>query len=338
MKVTLKDIAEEVNLSISTVSRVLNNHANSIPEEMREKIFKISKEMGYKKLNNRKNEKINEKKIGCVINNIKSKYQDPYFSEMIYGVERELIEQGYKMSFSYNDKDLVHLDLKEEYKDDTLGVIVVGALHEDLLKNLSNSVPYVISVGGKPGLDIDYVTVDFKEAAKRATDYLIGLGHEKIACISSSSSALNIPAEEDDRFIGFQEVLASHKLQLKKEWIQDGLFTIEGGYKAMKRILMDKELPTAVFTASDRMAHGAYKAIQEYGLSIPKDISIVSFDNIEMSKYVNPQLSTIHVHKEEMGRIAVKMLLQRMDDSIRFPLTTYLPTELIVRESCEPLT
>src|SRR5690606_31370558 len=99
-------------------------------------------------------------------------------------------------------------------------------------------------------------------------------------------------------------------------------------------ILSLEHIPTALFIASDRMSYGAYKAIQEKGLTVPNDISIISFDDLEMSPFINPPLTTVRVHKEDLGRISVKFLSQRIKDEITLPLTTYLPTELIVRKSC----
>jgi DNA-binding LacI/PurR family transcriptional regulator len=337
MKVTLKDISDKVNVSVSTISRVLSNGTTSISPEIKEEIFRVSKEMGYLKTNGRKKSRNNEKKIGCILYNMKGKYQDPFFSEIIYGIERELLDQGLILNFTYDQKNSSNFDFIEEMDNENLGVITVGPVENELHMELSKKIPYVISVGGKPELTIDYVTVDFYKAAVVAVNHLIELGHKKIACISGSSPYLGWTETEDDRFIGYKSVLTEQKLPYKSEWIQDGYFTIEGGYSAMKSILKAEERPTAVFVASDQMAHGAYKAIQEEGLTIPKDISVVSFDDIEMSQYVNPPLSTIKVHKEEMGRIAVKLLLQRMEGSIRLPLTSYLPTELIVRDSCRRL-
>lgn len=335
MKITLKDIADRVNVSVSTVSRVLNNGSTSISSEMRDDIFRVSRELGYQKSNDRKSSEKSEKKIGCILHKMKDKYQDPYFSEIIYGIERELLDQGQILNFTCEEKDLINSQLTEEFENDILGVIVVGPFEQTLLKKIAEQIPYVISVGGTPGQGIDYVTIDFEKAAETAVNYLIDLDHEDIACISASSDTIHLTEKEDDRFVGYKKAMTSHKLPLKSEWIEDGYFTIEGGYAAMKRILGAKERPSAVFIASDLMAHGAYRAIQEEGLSIPEDISVISFDDIEMSQYVNPPLTTIRVYKEDMGRLAVKTLLQRMEGSVRFPLITYLPTELVVRKSCE---
>ncbi|MBB6285352.1 LacI family DNA-binding transcriptional regulator [Geobacillus subterraneus] len=337
MKVTLKDIAEKANVSISTVSKVLNNTSISVNEETRMRIFEVAEKLGYRKLEKHKKfdeKKGQEKQIGCVINNMKDKYHDPYFSEIIYGIERELLDQGYMLGFTCDTAELTYEINQGIFIRGGQGVICVGPMKEETLKELSSNASYVLSVGGKPSLDIDYVTVDFFQSAKTAVEYLIRLGHKSIAFIGGSSPGAGITMDKEDRFLGYRRALSERGIPLIEDWIQDGYFDINGGYRAMKRILEGKSFPTALFVASDRMAYGAYKAIHEKGLSIPDDIAVISFDDLEMSEFINPSLTTVRVYKEELGRLAVKLLLQRMDGEISLPVTCYLPTKLIVRESC----
>lgn len=335
MKVTLKDIANRAEVSISTVSRVLSNSPTSIHDDTRSRIIQVAEELGYHKMNKvlQKNENIAEKRIGIVLNKVEDKYRDPYFSEIIYGIERELIDQGCILDFTYDVQEIFQANLFPEVNKSNLGVICVGPLKQEFLRKITQQVPLVLSVGGTPELSIDYITVDFYNAAMKAVHYLINHGHTKIAYIGGSSR-LGMPMEQEERFLGYKKALDLNNIPIVPEWVQDGCFDLTRGYEAMNKILNTNKIPTALFTASDRMAHGAYKAIQEYGLSIPEDISIVSFDDIEMSEFVTPPLTTVRVHKEEMGRVAVKLLIQRMEGSISLPLTSYLPTELIVRNSC----
>jgi len=336
MKVTLKDIADRVNVSISTVSRVLNHVPCSVQEETREKILQVAEELGYKstKKTEQSSRKFSERKIGCILNNMKDKYHDAYFSEIIYGIERELLDQGLILCFTYDTQDLEQPSVMEELLSiDNLGVICIGPMNSDVLKSLSKKVPYLISAGGYPGLDLDYVTVDFKQAVKTATEYLIDGGHRRIAWIGGDSPASGFPMEQEMRFLGFKAAMEERGVALKPEWIKNGKFDITGGYEAMKAILSQPELPTALVTASDRMAYGAYKAIQEKGLSIPDDMAVVSFDDLEMSQFMNPPLTTVRVYKEDMGRIAVRMLLQKMDGNLPLPMTSLLPTQFMIRES-----
>jgi LacI family transcriptional regulator len=333
MKVTLKDIAEKVNVSISTVSRVLNDKSGDVMDETHLRILEVAENLGYRRLkkNEQNHKKFAEKQIGCILNNMKDKYQDPYFSEIIYGIERELLDQGYVLKFTYDAQDLAHMEM--EVGDEDLGIICIGPLNKAVLTNLKNQVSYLLSVGGDPELAIDYVTIDFKKAAWLGVSHLIALGHKKIAFIGGSSNNTGIPLTEEKRYIGYQQALTDHGLALNQRLVHNGQFTIRGGYEAMKEILAEQDLPTALFTASDQMAVGAYKAIQDEGLSIPDDMAIVSFDDIEMAQFLNPPLTTVRVFKEELGKTAVKMLIQRMEGQLPLAMITYLPTELVVRGS-----
>ncbi|WP_181444402.1 LacI family DNA-binding transcriptional regulator [Bacillus sp. 03113] len=332
MKVTLKDIAEKTNVSISTVSRVLNNQPTSVDQLKINDILTLAQDLGYKKTRNipQKDEKISGMKFGCVLYNMKRKYYDPYFSEIIYGIERELLDHGHILSVTYDTNELLQSNFALE--EENLALICVGTMDAEILDRLSGLAP-VISAGGLQSGHIDCVTVDFFQASYHAVTTLIKKGHKDIAFIGSSIADSNIPLEQEGRFLGYQEALKKSGISLVPEWVQDGNFDITEGCTAMSRILQHHKRPTAVFIASDRMAYGAYRAIQEAGLTIPDDIAIIAFDNLEMSSFMTPPLTTVHVHKEEMGRLAVRMLLQKIQYHTSLPLMTFVPTELIVRNS-----
>jgi LacI family transcriptional regulator len=218
-----------------------------------------------------------------------------------------------------------------------LGLICIGSMFRSLMIELPSKIPYILSLGDTPRfpgeLGIDHLTIDFIHSAYCAVNHLIEGGHRDIAYIGANSST-GTNLKDEQRFLGFQSAMKQGNLTIRSEWIEDGKFHLSGGYEAMKRILSGKHKPTALFAASDRMALGAYKAIQEFGLIIPNDIAVVSFDNIQMSEFISPTLTTVHVPREELGRTAVKLLIQRMQGNITLPMTTYLPTSLIIRDSC----
>jgi LacI family transcriptional regulator len=252
----------------------------------------------------------------------------------MYGIESELIEQRCILDFTFEMREVFENDMFADMNPDRLGVLCVGPAKPELLQAISNHVPFVMSVGGLALPDYDCVTVDFRRAAREAVRHLIGLGHEHIAFIGGRSNVAQ-QLEQEDRFIGYREELQAADLPLESDWIGDGGFDLQKSYEAMHAILQSDKRPTAVFVSSDKMAYGAYKAIQANGLSIPNDISVMSFDDIEMSEFVNPGLTTVRVHKEELGRTAVKLLIQRMEGKMPLRLNTMLPTELIVRDSCK---
>ncbi|MCS0543728.1 substrate-binding domain-containing protein, partial [Aeromonas veronii] len=172
------------------------------------------------------------------------------------------------------------------FTGDNTAIIVVGPLKDSYLQMIKEQVSIIISVGGNPSIPIDYVTLDFKKSAVNAVDYLLKLGHRDIAFIGSNEHSGSILTEES-RYKGYEQALKNAHIPIKEEWIKNGSFTVNGGYHAMKEILSKDNPPTALFIASDRMSYGAYRAIQEKGLTIPNDISIISFDDLEMSPFIN---------------------------------------------------
>src|SRR5690606_6493616 len=150
MKVTLKDIANRAEVSISTASRVLSNTPVSIHDETRMRIIHAAKELGYQRISKSLQHNKPEKKIGVVLNEVESKYRDPYFSEIIYGIERELIEQGCILEFTFDMEELIQSNLLSEINKSDLGVICVGPFKEEYLSKITQQVPLVLSVGGIP--------------------------------------------------------------------------------------------------------------------------------------------------------------------------------------------
>ncbi|WP_010275466.1 LacI family DNA-binding transcriptional regulator [Paenibacillus senegalensis] len=335
-KVTLKDIADRANVSISSVSRALNKAHPDAPvnDQTREHIIRVAKELGYRKINSsqKSNENISEIKVGLILNNVKAKYQDAYFSEIIFGIESELLNNGITLDFTFEVKEIFNSNLFADFPKENLGVICIGPLKSQFLNELAKQVPLVFSVSGLPQKKLDCVTVDFRDAAREAVQYLVDLGHRKIAFIGGGSP-VGASMEEEERTLGYKDALKANGISIVPEWFCDGKFSLAKSYEAMAEILRSPERPTALFAASDMMAHGAYKAIKEAGLRIPEDLSVVSFDDIEMSEFVSPALTTVRVPKEEMGRTAVKLLLQRMTGKLPLPMSCSLPTELMIRNS-----
>ncbi|MFD0959996.1 LacI family DNA-binding transcriptional regulator [Paenibacillus chungangensis] len=340
MKVTLKDIADRANVSISSVSRALSKSQTTAPihDQTRSRIIQAARELGYRRWSNTDDDrqKTAKKRFALVMHLIKDKYQDPYFSEMMYGIESELQQHGYALDYTFEIQDIFTSDLFASLNKDNLGIICVGPLKSDFLYQLKKQVPSVFSVGGLLLPEIDCVTIDFKRAAHEIVQHLIQLGHRSISFIGGHSR-VGESLEQERRFLGFKEAMEANALPLVANWILDGGYCPTKSYEEMVKILQSEERPTAVFTASDKMAYGVYKAIQEAGLSIPEDLSVVSFDNIELAEYMNPGLTTVRVHKEAMGRIAVKLMLQRMEGILPLHLNILLPTELIYRDSSREL-
>lgn len=343
MAVTLKDIADRAGVSISTVSRVINDdRERPVNRETKEKIWSLVKEMGYNKKKSQKSFKSRStKKIGYILNDTPHIFDHPFFSLVLAGIEEEIREQGYMVGFSYMQRDLEnkaihHAILKEEEAD---GLIVIAEyLGEEMYRELKRRYSYIVFIDNRSrAIEEDVIYIEREEAAYKAVEHLISLGHKRIAFIGGALlGSTRTTVEGEDRYEGYRRALKEAGLSLEPHLIKNACWDMEEGFMKMKEILKE-DRPTALFGASDLMSIGAMRAIQEGGLRIPQDISLVSYDNIKMAAFTNPPLTSVHIPKEEIGRIAVQTLINKINKGEGLPLKIVLPTRLILRESVAPL-
>lgn len=338
MKTTLKDIAEKAGVSISTVSRVINDDQDKpISDETRKLVWKYVKELGYSKNNRKKSIKRNTKKIGYILNNTPNIYNHPYFSVILNSIETELKKTGYSLGFSFAEDDIKKEAIRHQIiTEEADGLIIIAEyIDEELTAKIRENFENIVSINYlQTDLKSDVICIEMKKAGYNATKFLIDKGHSRIAFIGGTLTVELPELTYESRYQGFEKAMREARLNINREWVRDGDWTLDGGYIEMKKILSSGDLPTAVFTASDLMAIGAMRAIHESGLVVPTDISVISFDDIDMAKYTNPQLTTIHVPKEEIGRLAVKLLMDQINgNNPDFPIKVVVPTELVIRGS-----
>jgi LacI family transcriptional regulator len=185
-------------------------------------------------------------------------------------------------------------------------------------------------VGSLPGSDLCSIDIDNREAARMSVEHLIGLGHTRIGCITNASSVFTAAA---DRLAGYEQALRDHHLPLQKSLVRHGSFNQESGYQAMRSMLAETELPTAVFIASDVVAIGSLRALAEQGIRVPDDMAVFGFDNVVDSRYTSPPLSTVSFPVEEHGRRSAEILFELMSGTISAPYRETTPFEIIVRAS-----
>ena len=344
MGVTLKDIAEKAGVSISTVSRVINNdQSRPVSEHTSEIVWNYVDQLGYNKhKKNNQQQQSKTKSIGFILNDTPKIYNHPFFSVMLGGLEDEARKQGYSIAFSYTQADLeipaIEHQLVSQEKAD--GVIIIAEYIENkFFEELKESFENVVIFDNRnPDIHgYDAINVKRREAARKIVEYLVELGHQEIAFIGAALIGSNHDTVvHEDRYLGYADVMKKHGLPIREEYVKKADWEMELAYQKMKEILELDELPTAVFVASDYMSIGAIRAIHEAELQIPDDISIVSYDNIKMAPFTNPPLTTVHVPKEEIGRQLVKTLIDRINGDIHMPLQIIAPTELKIRESAAP--
>lgn len=344
MPVTLKDIAHRAGVSISTVSRVINDDKERpVNQKTKARIWELVEEMGYNKKKTQKTQKLrNTKKIGYILNDTPHIFDHPFFSLVLAGIEEEIREQGYMVGFSYMQKDLEnkaihHAILKEQEAD---GLIVIAEyLRKDMYQELKRRYSHIVFIDNRSKeIEEDVIYIEREEAAYEAVKYLLSLNHQRIAFIGGALlGSTRTTVEGEDRFEGYRRALEEAGLPLDPSLIKNACWDLDLGFQKMKEIFEEGALPTALFGASDLMSIGAMRAIQEEGLEIPRQISVVSYDNIKMAAYTNPPLTSVHIPKKEIGRVAVQTLINKIHKGQPLPLKIVLPTHLVIRESAAPL-
>lgn len=334
---TLKEIAKEAGVSISTVSRVINNSSKSpAGKEVQDRIWEIVRRTGYTPNVMARNLKkgVGDTKaapshsIACLFARTTDGATDSFFSPLARSIEKEAFKHNYILKYTFTAFDIHHPStFRLISSNDVDGVAVLGRCDQHLLKFLRQYFTCIVYTGLN-NLDAKYdqIICDGYQASLSAMEHLLSLGHTKIAYIGETKS--------EDRYQGYCAALTSHRLTLKHEYVVNVSLSSEGGYQGVNKLLARNLDVSAIFCPNDVTAIGAMKAIKEHKLSIPQDISIISIDDIDTAQYLSPMLTTIHIPVEEMGEMAAKTLIDRIEGGHRLPLRINLPFYIANRESC----
>lgn len=327
-KVTIKDIAEKAGVSVGTVSRVLNK-AENVNEEIKEKVLKTAITLGYEAEIKKRG---NIGTVGFVIRELENDpSQNAYFSGILRGAQKRTEELGGRLIYTVvpntDDKIEEVVTKVKNLKVDALLLVNLSnpKLVEELLKL---SIPSVVMEDYFPELEVDCVTTDAFDGACKVAKFLLEK-HKKIAFIDGPQDQYDVV----QRAAGFIFTLERMGNPIDPNLIAFGNLLPEGGYKAMKELLEKGSTFTAVYCTNDLSAVGAIKAIKEYGLKIPQDISVVGNDDIDMATHLDPPLTTVRVFKNTLGKVAVDRLYNRINNPYDVVLKIVIPEELVIRES-----
>lgn len=324
---TIKQIAEMADVSIATVSRVLNGDMTlSVPETTRHRVIEVAKQLNYQPKRGLKFKTNTEiKKIGVIPYRTEElESQDSYFLSIRRGIEMECKSLGLEVSSLWGWRSIANLRENLSHFD---AVIVIADRHPIMESNLAPTNRCVFVDWNPDPEKYSSVVVDFDNVTKKAVNHLLELGHKKIGFLGGQQST-----GKDERQVAFEEYMQKQGL-LNESWIQNGDWSTEGGYEAMHQLIERGDLPTAFFAASDPMAIGALQALREANFSVPNDIAIVGCDDIGMAAYVNPSLTTIRIPTEYMGKAAVQLLVGGFTDE-ETQVQVTVQTKLVIRESC----
>ncbi|MBU1020658.1 MAG: LacI family DNA-binding transcriptional regulator [Firmicutes bacterium] len=328
---TLKEIADKLNVSITTVSRVLNFDTTlSVGDDIRKKIIETATDMNYKTPRNRMRLKSRTKLDIAVIHWYSSSEEvdDPYYIQIRRGIEQLSAKSNINTVLIYKEADGYQIDDFEGVQ----GIICIGKFSNEqieLFQRVSNNIVFVDS---SPNEEVfDSVVIDFHTAVRDILTHLVNQGYRKIGYIGGVEYIGNNVRLGERRELVFRDFLFQRG-KLDTDYIHVGKFSCESGYNLMKEALKQEKRAEVYFCASDSIAIGALRAIHEAGLQIPRDIGITGFNDNPMSQYTYPPLSTVHVYTEFMGEQALGSLVERIEGR-DLPIKKVVPTKIILRDT-----
>lgn len=334
MQFNIIDVAKKAGVSIATVSRVING-SDKVKAETRDIVMAVVEKLHY--VPNPSARGLIMKRteaIGLLLPDLHGEF----FSEIIRGADNAVQSKGYHLivSSSHNDPKEIEAALRfMRGRVDALVVMSPRVDSEILLANLPKSLPVVLLNCRTSNPHFDTIMTDGFGGAKEMTNYLLDLGHKRIAVITGGPNNI----ESQERLRGYRASITDKGLIPNPSFEFLGDFTQMSGYESVKEIFKLKHHPTAIFAFNDSMAIGAVKAIREEGYRIPTDISVCGFDDTPMAKYISPSLTSVHVPIPELGEMAIQRVFDRLQKRTKGAAAhIFVPTTLSIRSSCKKLT
>ena len=326
---TLKDIAKELEVSVTTVSKAIHNHPD-ISDSRRKQILSLVKKMQYvpnsiaQSLRTRKS-----KFIGLII----SDNTNPYYSMLIQGVEREISSRNfYTIIFNNNEDVDKELGFISELRSlNVAGIIITPALNDEKSVAILRKyhIPFVLANRYINREEDSYVIADDIKAAYLVSDYLIKNRSKNLIYINGYEEI----SSARDRKQGYINALQDNKINILIENIYNGVINQAGGYQITKDILKRHKLPFSILCYSDYVASGVIKGLSENGIKIPEEVAVAGIDNIELFSFSHPSLTTVDIPKSQIGSECVKILFNLMKDRNYKKNRIVFEPKLIIRES-----
>ena len=325
MAITIRDVAEAANVSISAVSYAINN-SGPVSEEKRERILKAVEQLGYVPNGIARSLK-NQKKgfVGYFANSL----YGAFYGEVLKGIEEVFSNQNKelvagKCTSCENEQKVIRL-LVEKMVDSA--IIFSSSISDETIERLADDdFPIVVLDRELYGKNISCVLIDNEGSAYKVGQYIYNLGLKKVACL------LGPGYDGTQRMNGFQRAVKEFSLELRKEWVIDGNWIEKDAYTETIKLVRTGSIPQVIFAFNDEMAKGCMEALKDMRFRIPNDISLIGMDDILISSFLDPKLTTVHRPLYELGVTAAETLLHMMEGGESKKIV--LPTYLIQRESC----
>ncbi len=332
--VTRNDVARLAGVSAATVSYVINNGPRPVAEETRSKVLKVIQDLDYHPSAVARNLRMQRSStLGLVLPDT----QNPFYSQVTRGIETVAFENGYSLLLCPSDysleREIQYIDTLQMQR--VAGVILIPstASMESYDKLVNCGIPTVVVDRYVEGHKVVAVAVNNFQGAYLATEHLLKLGHSRIGVITRPVEL----SHSQKRIQGYLTALNDHGVPFDDQLVAPGGYYLENGRKAFNQLMELKVPPTAIFAYNDIMAIGALRAAHQYGLSVPRDFSIVGFDDIPQADFTTPALTTVRQAKYNMGRRGAELLLRLINNEIvTIDPEPLLEVELVIRESTGP--
>ncbi|HHI4991256.1 transcriptional repressor PurR [Vibrio parahaemolyticus] len=328
---TMKDIAKLAGVSTSTVSHVINK-TRFVSEEISERVNNAAKELNYYAPSAlARSLKVNRTKtIGMLV----TTSTNPFFGEVVKGVERSCYHKGYSLILCNtegdNERMLQSINTLLQKRVDGL-ILMCSSLEGERIDVFERypDIPVVVMDWGPMLFTSDKIQDNSLRGGYLAAKYLVDCGHTEIGCITGPL----IKHQAQMRYEGYKRAMNEAGLEFNANWIIESDFECEGGYQAFKKMAERGTLPSSIFVSNDMMAMGVINAANELGIKVPDDLSIIGYDDIHIAKFMSPSLTTIHQPKYRLGQAAVETLVRRLDDKSNEAQVVQLEPTLVVRNS-----
>ena len=327
---TMKDIAKLAGVSTSTVSHVINK-SRYVSEEISLRVNSAAQQLNYRPSALARSLKVNRTKtIGMLV----TTSTNPFFGEVVKGVERSCYHQGYNLILCNTEGD--HERMREsintllQKRVDGL-ILMCSSLEGERIEVFEQypDIPVVVMDWGPMLFTSDKIQDNSLRGRYLAAKYLIESGHRQIGCITGPL----VKHQAQMRYEGYKRALNESGLGFNANWIIEADFECEGGFEAFNQMLAKGPLPSAIFVCNDMMAMGVINAANAKGIRIPEDLSIIGYDDIHIAKFMSPSLTTIHQPKYRLGKAAVEALLNRLEKGATDPQVVQLEPTLVERDT-----
>lgn len=332
---TIADVAREANVSVATVSRVLNKQGTVRPETT-ERVYRAIEKLSFEPNMSARNLRRNETRVVLIV---APNITNPYYSHILAGIGDAANESGYS-ALIYNTagdeaRKRAAMDMLKKRRADGAILLANNGKDSNWVGEYAERFPIVQCSEYVLGLDAPRVSIDNYLAASQVMEYIIELGHRRIATISSTNNYIST----SQRLQGYRDLLEKNEITIEDKYIEfaDSDYSFRSGKAAAYRLLQQDNRPTAIFCISDTIALGAITAAKELNIRVPDELTVIGFDDVDDTTMFHPYISTIAQPCYELGRESFRLLFHQMNGNKEVDKQVILPHKFVLRESSGPL-